>query len=252
MPSSIFCFPVYLHSKKCKYENDNLFNKECLRTANLAQNYEARLMSIIGMSISDLLTIDQERTLAWLNEILEPQLNKLTELAQITVVDKQTQSLTCHTLNLLSQFMSSLVQRQQSSLTQTATTPPQPSHNPQTTTTTNAFKISEKEIVNSILIKLMPIYKQFVVRNSPSDGVIIDKLFESISVILASNLTSSVNEAAAAGAGENSTTTECVLNNLIELLYCLNENSWRRYAYEVCRQVARFCFFFLIFAVLAK
>lgn len=182
-------------------------------------------MSIIGMSISDLLTIDQERTLAWLNEILEPQLNKLNELAQVTIVDKHTQSLTCHTLNLLSQFMSSLVQRQQSSLTQTTAAPP-----PQTIS--NQSKITEKEIVNSILIKLMPIYKQFVIRNVPTDDVIVDKLFESISVILASNLTSSFNDLLVENA-----TAECVLNNLTEMFYCLNENSWRRFAYEVCRQV---------------
>lgn len=180
------------------------------------------------MSISDLLTVDQERTLAWLNEILEPQLVKLSELAQITSVDKQTQLLTCHTLNLLSQFMSSLVQRQQSSLTQTATTPPQP-------IVPNSSKITEKEIVNSILSKLMPIYKQFVLRNAPTDSVIIDKLFESIAVILTSNLTTAASSDSASAV--ETATAECVLNNLVEMFYCLNENVWRRFAYEVCRQV---------------
>ena len=30
---------------------------------------------------------------------------------------------------------------------------------------------------------------------------------------------------------------ECLLNELVEMFYMLNENSWKRYAYEVCRQL---------------
>lgn len=182
------------------------------------------------MSISDLLTVDQERTLAWLNEILEPQLVKLNQLVAVTaaatetivVMDKQTQMATCHSLNLLSQFMSSLVQRQQGSLTQTADTPPTPQ--------SARNIITEKDIVNSILIKLMPIYKQLAGR---TDALIIDKLFESISVILASNIASTnANDLT-----RESPTADCILNSLVEMFYCLNESSWRRFAYEVCRQV---------------
>ena len=31
---------------------------------------------------------------------------------------------------------------------------------------------------------------------------------------------------------------EQYLNDLIEMFYALNENAWRRFAFEVCRQVS--------------
>ncbi len=62
--------------------------------------------------MSDLLSIDLDRSLVWLQNIIDPYLIKLTELAQLKSVDKQAQTLTCHVLNLLSQLMSSVVQRQ--------------------------------------------------------------------------------------------------------------------------------------------
>lgn len=197
------------------------------------------------MCLSDLLTIDHQRTLTWLQVILEPYLIKLSELAQLKQADKQAISVTCHLLNLVSQLMSSLVQRQQNNLTQTSSdlivTSQNDSFQQDFKQLNNSFPsaksnqaatpaLTEKEIVNSILVKLMPIYKQFVLRNSPSDTIIIDKLFESISMVLASNITST-------SPNSENINTEIILNSLIEMFYCLNEESWRRFAYEVCRQV---------------
>jgi len=86
--------------------------QECLKKGTVAQNYEVRLMSIIGLCLSDLLCIDMARAQAWLSQIVDPYLVKLAELSQLKTVDKPTQALTCHILNLISQLMSSIVQRQ--------------------------------------------------------------------------------------------------------------------------------------------
>lgn len=88
----------------------------------------------------------------------------------------------------------------------------------------------EKTIVNSILIKLLPIYKCFIRRNLPTDLIIIDKLFESISVTLSSSIPNNNPQV-----GNES--MEPYLNDLIEMFYALNENSWRRFAFETCRQI---------------
>lgn len=198
-------------------------------------------MSIIGMCLSDLLTMDYQRSIGWLQVILEPYLMKLDELAQLKQTDKVTQSMTCHMLNLLSQFMSSLIQRQQSHAnndliaTNSTGSSFQDMNNSFTGGAAGASSsgnMSEKAIVNSILIKLMPIYKQIITRNLPTDCVIIDKLFESVSVILTSNISTSTNSIAA-----EVNEIDVIFNNLVEMLYCLNEESWRRYAYEVSRQV---------------
>lgn len=53
---------------------------------NVAQNYEVRIMSIIGLCVSDLLNVDSMRAIQWLNNIIEPYLLKLTELAQLKQV----------------------------------------------------------------------------------------------------------------------------------------------------------------------
>ena len=57
------------------------------------------------------------------------------------------------------------------------------------------------------------------------------KLFESISVTLSPSL-SNVNPQL----GNES--IEPYLVDIIQMFYSLNENFWRRYSYEVCRQVA--------------
>ena len=85
---------------------------ECLRAGHVTQNYEVRLMSIIGLCLSDLLVVDAQRSVQWLFSIADPYINKLSELAALKSVDKQAQIHTCHLLNLLSQLISSLVQRQ--------------------------------------------------------------------------------------------------------------------------------------------
>jgi len=60
--------------------------------------------------------------------------------------------------------------------------------------------------------------------------MIIDKLFESISVTLSSSISSSQPQTA-------NESMEQYLNDLIEMFYALNENAWRRFAFEVCRQI---------------
>ena len=57
------------------------------------------------------------------------------------------------------------------------------------------------------------------------------KLFESISVTLSSSISSSQPQTA-------NESMEQYLNDLIEMFYALNENAWRRFAFEVCRQVS--------------
>ena len=78
----------------------------------MTQNYEVRLMSIIGLCLSDLLVVDMQRSIEWLFSIADPYINKLNELSVLKSVDKQAQIQTCHLLNLLSQLITSLVQRQ--------------------------------------------------------------------------------------------------------------------------------------------
>lgn len=197
--------------------------QECLKLGSVAQNYEVRLMSIIGLCLSDLLCIDVTRSQTWLTQILEPYIIKLNELSLLKTIDKPTQQLTCHILNLISQLLSSIVQRQKT-------------FHEENSNLTNSLSNStmgmneEKTIVNSILIKLLPIYKQIIQRNLPTDLIIIDKLFESISVTLSSSISNSNPQAG----NEN---IEPYLGDLIEMFYSLNENSWRRYAFETCRQI---------------
>ena len=64
----------------------------------VAQNYEVRIMSIIGLCLSDLLVVDSQRAMQWLNMIVEPNLSKLTELAQINDVSPS------ETINLRSTY----------------------------------------------------------------------------------------------------------------------------------------------------
>lgn len=190
------------------------------------------------MCLSDLLIVEYQKSIIWLQNIVEPYIIKLGELAQLKQTDKNTQSLTCHILNLLSQLMSSLIQRQQNHNSTDIMTA-----NDSTVSSVNtSFQIGsshgaminstndERAIVNSILIKLIPIYKQIISRNLSTDLIIIDKLFESISVTLSSNIASSNPQP------ENEI-TESILNELVQMFYILNENSWRKFAYEVCRQI---------------
>lgn len=216
--------------------------KESLKNGSVAQNYENRLMSIVGMCLSDLLTVEYQRAIGWIQSIVEPYVIKLSELAQLKQTDKSTQSMTCHILNLLSQLMSSLIQRQQNQNTNDMINNDSTASSVQDINSSFQSNIGaggasggngasdERAIVNSILIRLIPIYKQIISRNLPSDLIIIDKLFESISVTLSSNISSSSPQP------ENEA-TEIILNELIQMFYILNENSWRRFAYEVCRQV---------------
>ncbi|CAF0805984.1 unnamed protein product [Brachionus calyciflorus] len=214
-------------------------SQEALKSCTVAQNYEIRLMSIIGMCLSDLLSVEYQRAINWLQNIVEPYIIKLTELSQLKQTDKNTQSATCHILNLLSQLMSSLIQRSQNH----NSTDLMAANDSTASSVNTSFQIGmtpsgtglnssndERVIVNSLLIKLIPIYKQIISRNLPNDLIVIDKLFESISVTLSSNLASNTPQP------ENEI-TEAILNELIQMFYILNENSWRRFAYEVCRQI---------------
>jgi hypothetical protein len=97
---------------------------ECLKSGTLVNNYEVRLMSIIGLALSDLLNVDIQRAINWIDKIVNPYIVKLDELAKIQVyilsfnpihsfnffkaIDKNIQFLTCHILNLISQLLSSL------------------------------------------------------------------------------------------------------------------------------------------------
>jgi hypothetical protein len=157
--------------------------QECLKMNGVAHNYEVRLMSIIGLCLSDLLLIDLNRSLIWLQNIIEPYLIQLNELAHLSVVDKQTQTLTCHILNLLSQLMSSVVQRQKlhneeiAAVSNSAAELSTTSANNLTANNSlinNSMSIEDKIIVNTILVKLIPIYKVIISRNLPTDLIIID------------------------------------------------------------------------------
>jgi hypothetical protein len=221
--------------------------QESLKSGQVAHNYEVRLISICGMCVSDLLLIDYQRSINWLQLILEPYLVKLNELAQLKQTDKVTQTQTCHILNLLSQFMSSLIQRQQThnseELSQcndsyTANTSLNASISGAASAAAAASSAmnttnNELTIVYSILVKMMPVYKVFINRNLPNDLVIIDKIFESISVVLSSSISSS----SGASFFNNNETLDAVVNDLMQIFFTLNENAWRRFAYEVCRQV---------------
>ena len=81
---------------------------ECLKSGTLVNNYEVRLMSIIGLALADLLHVDMQRAVNWINSVINPYIVKLDELAKLQVIDKHTQHLTCHILNLISQLLSSL------------------------------------------------------------------------------------------------------------------------------------------------
>jgi len=199
--------------------------QECLNKGVVAHNYEVRLMSIIGLCISDLLCLDVARAQVWLTQVLQPYILKLDELSKLTVVDKPTQQLTCHILNMISQLLSSIVQRQKTF------------HEENSSNLTNSLSGSildgtheEKLMVNSVLIKLLPIYKQIIQRNLSTDIMIIDKLFESISVTLSSSIPNNNPQLG----NEN---MEPYLNEMIGMFYALNENAWRRYSFETCRQV---------------
>jgi hypothetical protein len=214
--------------------------QESLKSGQVAHNYEVRLISICGMCVSDLLLIDYQRSISWLQLILEPYLAKLTDLAQLKQTDKISQTQTCHILNLLSQFMSSLIQRQQTHNSEEshndsyANTSLNASLNGASSSSSMNTANNELTIVYSILVKMMPVYKVFINRNLPNDLVIIDKIFESISVVLSSSISSS---SAAASFFNNNETLDLVVNDLMQIFFTLNENAWRRFAYEVCRQV---------------
>ena len=210
-----------------------------MKTGHVAHNYEVRLISICGMCLSDLLLVDYQKSINWLTFILEPYLLKLNELALLKQTDKITQAQTCHILNLVSQFMSSLIQRQQS-------------HNGDESNNTQNESVSigntsfnngnasgniisannELTIAYSILIKVVPIYKVFINRNLPNDLVIVNKIFESISVVLSSSISSSNSSFF-----NNNETIDLIINDLVQMFFALNENAWGRYVYEVCRQV---------------
>lgn len=149
----------------------------------LAHNYEVRLMSIIGLCLSDLLVVDLDRALVWLQTVIDPYLVKLNELAHLKQVDKQSQAMTCHVLNMLSQLMAAVVQRQKihneenASAASTSANLTNTSFNNTANTTTNnntSMMVEEKIIINYILVKLIPIYKIIIKRNLPTDLVIID------------------------------------------------------------------------------
>ena len=192
------------------------------------------------MCVSDLLLVDYQRSINWLQLILEPYLAKLGELAQLKQTDKLSQTQSCHILNLLSQFMSSLIQRQQThnledSCSQNDSSYANTSVNASLNGgSTSANASNELTIVYSILVKVMPVYKVFINRNLPNDLIIIDKIFESISVVLASSISST----SGASFFHNNETVDMVVNDLVQIFFTLNENAWRRFAYEVCRQVA--------------
>ena len=57
----------------------------CLKSGSLVNNYEVRLMSIIGLALSDLLSIDVQRSLNWINSVVNPYIEKLSELAKLQV-----------------------------------------------------------------------------------------------------------------------------------------------------------------------
>jgi hypothetical protein len=59
---------------------------ECLKAGTLVNNYEVRLMSIIGLSLSDLLNVDMQRAIGWINNVINPYIIKLDELARLQVV----------------------------------------------------------------------------------------------------------------------------------------------------------------------
>lgn len=159
--------------------------QECLKIGICAaQNYEVRLMSIIGICISDLLQVDLDRSLNWLQLIIEPYIIKLDELANLKgVIDKQQQAMTCHVLNMLTQLMTSLIQRQRTyadeSIDSSLQSRPNQSmnQNESMNKSTNEIKTTnnnEKKIVNSLLVKLIPIYKTIIKRNLPNDLILID------------------------------------------------------------------------------
>jgi hypothetical protein len=190
-----------------------------------AQNYQVRLISIIGICLSDLIQVDLTRALTWLQLIIEPYLLKLNDLSQLSqvVIDKQNLALTCHLINLLTQLMSSLIQRQQHE-----------SHSQSHLVVTGGGGGDERRVVNQILVKLIPIYRVILKRNSPADLIVIDKMFESISVNLAACISS---ESESVLDDQNFRGMEFLLSDLVEMFYMLNENAWKRYAYEVCRQL---------------
>jgi hypothetical protein len=216
--------------------------QESLKSGQVPHNYEVRLISICGMCVSDLLLIDYQRSINWLQLILEPYLTKLGELAQLKQTDKQTQVQSCHILNLLSQFMSSLIQRQQTHNSDESLSLQNDSYIAAANTSINGSlnngnasnnANNELSIVYSILVKVMPVYKVFINRNLPNDLVIIDKIFESISVVLSSSISST----SGASFFHNNETVDQVVNDLVQIFFTLNENAWRKFAYEVCRQV---------------
>lgn len=69
-----------------KYADDiiNACN-DCLKLGTLVHNYEVRLMSIIGLALSDLLTVNLQHALNWINIIVNPYMVKLEELSKIQV-----------------------------------------------------------------------------------------------------------------------------------------------------------------------
>jgi hypothetical protein len=155
--------------------------QECLKMGLCsAQNYEVRLMSIIGLCISDLLQVDLDGSLNLLQSIIEPYIIKLDELSNLKdVIDKHQQAMTCHMLNMLTQLMSSLIQRQRSHEDESIGSSHNQSMNQNESLNKSKYEVkvasnNEKKIVNSLLVKLIPIYKTIIKRNLPSDLILID------------------------------------------------------------------------------
>lgn len=148
--------------------------QECLKMNAVAHNYEVRLMSIIGLCLSDLLAVDLDRALVWLQTVIDPYLVKLNELAHLKQVDKQAQAMTCHVLNMLSQLMSAVLQRQKIHNEENASVASTSANITNTSFQNQSMVAEEKVIINYILVKLIPIYKIIIKRNLPTDLVIID------------------------------------------------------------------------------
>ena len=191
--SSIAFYRSFVHNLNGRV--NFVFLQECLRTGQLASNYEVRLMSIVGLCLQDLFPSDMQRTVDWLNAVVDPYIQRVRELAELTPphIDKHTQALTCHLLNMFTQLISSLIPREKSfgggcdessSTTQTSINVSLHSsyieQQQQQATTSGAATgalSANKTIVNSILIKLLPIYKTILKRNLPVDQPIIDVSF---------------------------------------------------------------------------
>ena len=87
--------------------------------------------------------------------------------------------MTCHMLNMLTQLMSSLIQRQRNHEDESIGSSQNQSMNQNESLNKSKYEVkvasnNEKKIVNSLLVKLIPIYKTIIKRNLPSDLILID------------------------------------------------------------------------------